>query len=287
MKNKHFNETTFQYAVDLLERDPFHATEKFKEYTEQYPTDYYARAFYALSLTRINMFEEAEKEYEDTLLESSSDNFYHTNYKNLRGFNYNMIIVKIKILAHQRKYQEILDLIDENMDMFAPNDIKYISYYCRIRLGIFNESFDTVSYRFLQTMNYSEDLFREHLKGHIKKYNKDLIDPNSNLFEDDFPIDKVLTEIKKYIPSDDYISPGYFENQYFFKYDYCGKVDDTWANLFTVVCYQGTSNIITMCPVVGYGGIPCTDLNYLKYEIEEPKVKRLSQIDKFNRRFKR
>ena len=42
-----------------------------------------------------------------------------------------------------------------------------------------------------------------------------------------------------------------------------------------------------MYPADDCENLPYTDLNYLNEEITNPKVKRLSQIDKFNQRYKR
>jgi hypothetical protein len=138
----------------------------------------------------------------------------------------------------------------------------------------------------MQAYNYNEELFKEHIKKHQKLYNTDQDNSNEYIFENDFPIEKIINEVKKYIPSDKKICPGYFDNTYFFKYDKCGKVKNTWTNIFTVVCFPNTNNIITMCPVSGYERLPYVNLNYLKdYEEEKTNVKRLSQIDKFNMRY--
>ena len=286
--NKYYNESAFQYAIDLLENDPFHAKLRFKAYIEKYPKDYYARAYYALLLTRLCEFDEAEAEYDYIKIKSQNDHFYICNQNDLRGFHYNMILVKMKILAYHEKYQELLDFIYKNRDQVHPEDIKYISYYCRIRLGIIDKNIETSSYRFLQTYNYNEKLFQEHIKKHLKSHIDDVDKPSGCVFNEDFPIEKVIAEIKKYIPSDKKLFPGYFDNTYFFKYDSCGMVDGTRTNYFTVVCFQNTSNFITLYPTLDCDKLPYVDLNYIRdLEEDKSKVKRLSQIDKFNMRYNR
>lgn len=286
--NKYYNEASFQYAIDLLETDPFHAKLRFKEYIERYPRDYYARAYYALLLTRLCLFEEAEAEYNYIKLKAQNDHFYICNQEDLKGFFYNMLIIKLKILAYQEKYEEMFNLIKDTKDTIHQEDFKYISYYCRIKLGTIDKNIQGGAYRFIQAYNYNEELFREHIKKHTKEYNDKEDSLVGSIFNDDFPIDKVIEEIKKYIPSDKKLFLGYFDNTYFFKYDNCGKVDNSKSNYFKVVCFQNTTNFITMCPALDCEKLPFVDLNYLRdLEEDKGKVKRLSQIDKFNQRFHR
>ena len=284
-----YNEAAFQYAIDLLEIDPYHAKERFEEYIEMYPKDYYARAYYAITLTRLGMFTEAKEEYDYITIKSQNDTFYNTRHNNINGFKYNLLVVKIKLLAYEGKYLEILDLINENKNLFNINDLNFITYYCRIKGGLFTEE-NVVSngYRFMQTYNYSEELFREHIKKHLYEYNIDIDEVNPVIFSEGFPIDKIIDEIKKYIPSDKKTCPGYFDDVYYFKYDNCGTVDNKKTNIFAVITYSNTREFITMYPVLGYERIQPIDLNYLKeFEVENTNVKRLSQIEKFNKRFNR
>ena len=108
-----------------------------------------------------------------------------------------------------------------------------------------------------------------------------------SIFAYDFPILEIVEEIKKYIPSDKRINGGFYDNVYIFKYDYCGKVEGKTANYFKVVCFDGTSDFITIYPCVEGKNLPYTDLNYLQYANANSnnRGKVLSQIDKFNRRY--
>ena len=104
------------------------------------------------------------------------------------------------------------------------------------------------------------------------------------MFVSKFPINKVLEEIKKYIPSDKRIYNGFYQDTYIFKYDYCGKDDNKAADYFKVICFHNTSDFITMCPSTNCQYLPCIDLNYMAKE--KPKQKQLSQIEKFNKRYR-
>ena len=69
------------------------------------------------------------------------------------------------------------------------------------------------------------------------KYNTDLEKPNKLLFSSDFPIDKVVEEVKKYIPSNKRLCEGVFEDHYIFKYDMCGRVNQKPEDYFKVICF--------------------------------------------------
>ena len=105
------------------------------------------------------------------------------------------------------------------------------------------------------------------------------------MFVSGFEIDRVLEEIKKYIPSDKRIYSGFYQDTYVFKYDFSGKDNNKATDYFKVICFHNTSDIITICPSLYCENLPYVDLNYM--EKEKPKQKTLSQIDKFNQRYRR
>ncbi len=295
-----YNEEAFQKAVDYLETDPLRSVEMLEDYTNKYPRDYYGKIIYALALTRICNFNKAEYIYNIVAKNVANEQFYYSGqHKNIEGFKYFMLMVKVKILAWNNRYREILDLVTENYRDFQKTDYTYLEYYTRMKLGLLRlneKELDNYPYRFRQAYRYDEELFRDHINKHVNEFNKNLAEPNEALFAEDFPIDKVIEEVKKNLPSDNRTFPGYFDDTYFFKYDDCGTVKNKetgvneWTNYFIVVCFHGTTNIITMCPVINSGKILVNDLTSIKYETVKPdeqKVRKLSQIEKFNKRFNR
>ena len=72
---------------------------------------------------------------------------------------------------------------------------------------------------------------------------------------------------------------------YVFKYDNCGKHDNKIANYFKIICFHNTQDYITMFPCSNCENLPYVDLNYLVNSNDIPKVKTLSQIEKFNKRY--
>ena len=57
---------------------------------------------------------------------------------------------------------------------------------------------DINSYLFRQIVSYDENDFIDHIKKHTADSNCDKDDPNKNIFSTDFPVDKIIDEIKKY-----------------------------------------------------------------------------------------
>ena len=143
---------------------------------------------------------------------------------------------------------------------------------------------DKYKYLYKQIIEYNENDFLTHIEKHLMSYN-DLDDRlNGSVFVSGFNVNEILAEIKKYIPSENGLCTGTLENIYVFKYDECGRVNNKLVDYFQVVALHDTCELITMYPI-DYGEfLPYVDLNYMN-KLDTPKVKRRSQIDKFNQRF--
>ena len=136
-----------------------------------------------------------------------------------------------------------------------------------------------------QIVEFHEEDFLEHIQKHTANYNMNLEHPNRAIFAPDFPLESVVQEIKKYIPSDKRLCYGFFVDTYVFRYDECGRYFHKIVDYFQVICFDdGQNHLITMYPAYNCENLPFIDLNYMK-EKEKPKVKTLSQIEKFNRRY--
>ena len=86
------------------------------------------------------------------------------------------------------------------------------------------------------------------------------------------------------IPNENKLSWGFIEDTYIFKYDGCGRDNDRLVDYFKVVTFKNSKDIITMCPSCDCEEFSHVDLNYLN-DKEEQKVKKISQIDKFYKRY--
>lgn len=281
MSKNHFNIWEFKQALELGEIDPISARVLYEEYLKKYPEDYSAYPYYCSNLITLGELELAEKVLEYVGKEYKKDNSFNKKEK----IEYNMFFSKIKLLSYQGKYEELYRLCVNNITRVADKSLNSVWFYSKKRTGrLNNEKRDVNSYLFSQIVRYEENDFYKHIEKHLSSYNENLEKPNSMIFEEKFPLKEVVEEIKKYIPSDKKLLLGFYDDIYYFKYDECGRVNNKLVNYFKVVCLHNSQDFITMYPVNGNDNLPHIDLNYIKKE-EPPKVKRLSEIDKFNQRY--
>lgn len=289
MKNKYFNTFEFRSALDLLEKNPEVSKLKFEQYIKDYPYDYSAYTYYITCLITLGNLEEAENNIEylkkiDYTNINSKDEFNKS--KHLQN---NIVFSYVKLLCYQHKYDELYKLCLDNFSIINNIGLSSVFFYCKKKLNMIdNGSRIGEKYLHRQMIDYKESDFLEHIKKHLPNFNKDLSSPNPSIFAYNFPINEIIEAIKNFIPSSKRLFTGFYDDTYFFRYDYCGKENNKYTNYFKVICLHDTSNIITMCPSLNCENLPYIDLNYLKQNINEEntKVKKRSQIDKFNQRYK-
>jgi hypothetical protein len=231
--------------------------------------------------------DEAKKMLEYVRKEYPLDSSFSSSIKRVRGIEKRLFLAEVRIMCYLEQFEKLDAYLKANYEMVKDLDFNSISFLCNAKLGkVKNVNSSRYSYLFSQIANYSEESFLKHVKKHLADFNKDLDEPNKNIFVPDFPFTKVLEEIKKYIPSEKSLSFGYIEDTYVFKYECCGREDNRMVDYFKVVCLHNSKKIITMCPSSVCENLPYVDLSYM-IEKDKKEVKRESQIEKFNRRFKR
>lgn len=287
LKTNRYNPNEFRTIIPLMKTNPFEAKNKCEEYLKKYPKDYMAYTYYASVLITVGQFNEADQVLEYSESTFRKNGYYASNENKLK----NIIANKIRILSYQERYEELYQLCTQYYQELLMMNFGAIHFYARKKTGRLQQELREInSYLFKQITEYQESDFLEHVKKHLSEYNKDLEEPNSNLFTPNINITELVEEVKKHLLSDNRIFPDFFVDTYIFKYDNCGTEDNKTVNFFKVICFHNTKDIITMCPVAENLNIPYIDLNYLNQNINQepsnPKVKRLSQIDKFNQRYK-
>lgn len=288
MKAQHFDCWEFRHIFHLVETNPYLAKEKMEEYLENYPNDHSAYTYYAYILIVLGYFKEAENILEYVKNTYIYDYNFMKDEKKVNLIRENIVFNTLKLLSYQERYEELHNYCNDNMKIIRKLSLNSLDFYCKRKLGIpFYESKERFSYLFKQISEYSEERFLDHIKKHIADYNQEEEIPNEFIFVPNFPIDKVLNEVKKNIGSDKRLYSGFYEDLYVFKLDNCGRVKNKLVNFFRVVAIHGTDNFITMFPADDCETLPHIDLNYLIKEEDKPKTKRLSQIDKFNQRYKK
>ena len=280
----YFNKEEFNNALSFYETNPLLCKEKFEEYFLKYPKDYSAYSYYISVLINLGLFQEAHKLINELEKVINNNNVIHDVQKIIFIRN-NLVFTKTKLLCYEENYQEAYNLLLKNKNIDI-RTYEFLELYCRSKLGLLKEERRFNSYIFRQIIEYRENDFREHINKHLASGNINTTTPNENIFVEEFPIDKVIPEIKKHFTSDKALYPGFFEDIYTFKYNMCGKDNGKLVNYFKATVFHNTDNIITMFPTKDCEHLPFTDLNYLKFE-EKEKVKTISQIDKFNNRFRK
>ena len=284
MKNRYYDEWEFKQALSFIETNPLIANLKFKNYLKKYPTDYSAQIFYISTLITLGNFEEAEKILETLKFSFEIDKDYQNNVNKTiqRKIKLNIISSTLRLLSYQEKYKELYQyyLLHINDIKELDIDIKKLIFYCKKKLDMLDiNKREQHNYIFRQIISYEENDFLVHIKKHLIAE-----ETNSSIFSNDFPLNEILIEIKNYILASKRIYPYLYADTYIFKYNNSGKVNDKSVDYFEVICFHNTSNIITMYPTECCEELPYIDLNYL-IKNNNPKTKKLSQIDKFNKRY--
>lgn len=263
------------------------ALQMYEEYLEIYYEDYLSYANYLILLITSGRFEDANNIID--MLEIFLGKDYDIyNMKNGWKKNIKSIILfnKLRLLIYTHKYQEALDFIDINKDKLiriVKFGLSKIKLYCKKQLGILNNINEDVSgYFYNQILDCSEDNFKEKAKEYIGKE-----DFSKIIFYSEFLFDEVIREVKKYINHCSKLHPDYFTDEIYFKYSSCGKDGNINADYVKVQTFHDTSDILTIHPVKHTRGITYVNLDYLKQEDESEYVKtrKISQIEKFNRRY--
>lgn len=285
MKAKYFNEWEFKRAYDLRETDPLKSKLLYEEYIQKYPKDYSAYPFYSSNLIALGELEEAEKILTFAKEKARNDKSFN-QFSKTEIFEQNLFFDEIKLMCYQKKYQELYNLFKNIKIKVKHRDLNSVWFYSKKQLGLLSEDKrDANSYLFRQITKYDENDFFDHIKKHLAENNENLKEPNSNIFVPGFPIKEVIEEIKKYIPSKKGLLLGFYDNIYYFKYSGCGRDNNKLVNYIKVVCFDGTKDIITLCPVIGSDTLPHVDLNYMVKDCGDVKIKKISRIDKFKQRY--
>ena len=281
MRNKN-EEKELTYNHNLLLKimknfkyEPFITISNLEYYIDKYPLDMTAYIYYSQILIDINNFESAEKviDYMDEMFPTVKDD--------------RAVFNKFRLLCLSEKYEEAKEFYDEYKYDLLNVDPKIDLFETIYETKNDNELKRSLFNRYVvnQIIDYQDDSFIDHIKKHLADYNKDFEQPNPALFNADFPLEKVLNEIRTLIPNDKSTNFSFYNNFYVFKYDNVGRLNNKPVDYIRVVVINGTDEIITMYPMQHGDYLPYIDLNYLNTIYQKPKVKTLSRVDKFYKKY--
>lgn len=285
MESKYYDKWEFEQLLSLAIVNPIEADIQYEEYLSKHSEDYTAYAYYASNLITLGKLDKAQKvlEYVESLYRNDA-NFAELD--KTKSFEHNLVYSKLKLLAYQKKYDKLFSFYKKNSyKLNEHKNMDPVIFYCLKQMEMLDVSKrHRNSYIFRQILEYNEDDFFEHIQKHLSEYNMNQSCDDKSLFGADFPIKDVVSEVKKRLQSSKSLYIGFYDDTYVFKYDGCGRVDNKLVDYFKVVCFHGTSDIITMFPDKDCQTLPHVDINYM--QLSSPSKKE-SQIEKFRNRYKR
>ena len=296
-KNSWFNSAELFRISKLYMRDPLHSLEQLGYYLEDYPYDHIAYTLYARYLTELCKFDEAEKiiSYIDSMTIGNPKFRGSSDLESTQRSDISLIVSKLQLHLHNKEYQEAFDLLKDKGELLNSDFYKLygtkVFLQKKLNLPVEKEYGLSDKYFPNQILNYSEEKFFDHIQNHL--YDDEFNEETSykGKFYDEFPIKRIVEEIKKIIPTDKRFHFDLLTDTYIFRYDNCGKnmYEDkhkySEANYFEVIAIHDTNKLITVYPVNHSNVNYYIDLNYLKDELDPKSVKKVSQIDKFNKRY--
>lgn len=286
--HKIYNYLELYKIIDCISFAPEQSLLKLQQYLREYPNDYVAYVYYMGCLINVGKFDEADDILQ--FLEFNKKNYYdysdRSDVDNMGKVEITFIINKIRLFMYLGMYDKAYSLCVDNFDDIYSkfNRIYSVRFFLENKLGICERNRDhQVGYLYKQILEYREDDFLDHIKKHL--YNETGEELSSSVFNPQFPINDVINEVKGLIPSSDKLCMGFFDNQYIFKYDYCGKTNYKTVDYLKVSTFHDTKDIITIFPFKDGRLLNYYDLNYLNESIDNCKVRKRDRVSSFNRRY--
>lgn len=201
---------------------------------------------------------------------------------------YHLQKIKLKYYAMNEQFEECYNFLQEVRDnsYFSRKEIRIdlipLSFYVRFHLGLLKEyEYNTSTYLFQQIINYDIKKTNEHIKRHIAEESYE-----NEKFLSSLAMEDIVNVVREKTPDEKHFNHRFFYNQYCFKLPKSGYIDGDITDTFTVITLNHTNSIITMYPEKNVKNIPIMDITPNITE-DNPKIKRKSQIEKFNERYKK
>lgn len=251
------------------------AIKEYQKYIQNYPKHLNAYVFYADALIKANRLDEAEYVLSQVIITPRTPN------KDIE----NLTMIKIKLLCCKKKYKECYELLLQNINIYFQRKSHFVLLikFLKRELGILNESDISrfKGYLFQQLYDYNEEKALAHIQEHHIFDDEDSI----SHFVKDFPLKEVYYKIRKMLPLENKIITNGVKELYVFKYDANGHVNNKLVDFIQIVTFQDSNDIITMYPYENEERAFFIDISPVLGEEEGIKLKRVSQIDKFNQRY--
>lgn len=244
---------------------------KATKYLEKEPNDVKVRFMRAKAYRFLNRFDEAIEDLKyNLMLENNNHSLTELYY----------------IYYHLNMYREaleILPLVYKNQ-CIKNYSLSISELVMKTQLGIPIRVKKDDNYVKSQIFNYSTKEAIEHIKQHLKEseYVQSIYNENIN-------IDYLFNLVRNAVKDSKKANINELLEVYFFGISNIGYCNDIPCNFIKVVVIPNTNNIITMYPTndVDYNYTCNIECDYDKLFKNQEKVKKISQIEKFNNRYKR
>lgn len=279
---KYFDDKEFKRILHLKKHgNRTQAMIASESYFEKYPYDSTFLPLYAFSLMNDGNLEHASQ-----VLDSFNNN-KHVIDRDVANYLY----AKIRLHGCYREYDKCYKIFSENEQLLKKyvNDFYFLKTFLKKKLEL---SLDielpvaNYSYEMFQILNYDPVLALNHCNEH--SYEDDEDNLKKSFFVSDFDIESVFNKVRDLIliNKDKATSVGVFKELYFFKCDHCGMYANCagYLDYFKVITFSDSNEILTMYPSEIFVDFPYIDITPVSLE-KHTKVKRMSQIDKFNKKY--
>ncbi len=262
---------------EIIELGQFQlAMKKIHEFIDNYGNDIEVLYLYGKLLRKTGYVEESINNFKKALevMQEKNTDFY-----------YNATIAELfKVYFINCYYKEAYDIL-----ISAPSALKFEHYndnmpnlsefkkLLEIRLGFYKEQGDE-SVLIQKVLYYDRERSIDHVKKHLKESGR----LDHSIFND-VDIDKLFALVEDSIKESKKMQRFAFNDLYMFEFYRIGQDN---SNKLMVVTNKGTNEIISMYPTQSNIKCQINDNLYRQVlEEESSKVKKISQIDKFNKRY--
>ena len=263
----------FYFKIKDLYRNKKYSTveKEATKYLDRYPNDINLRFMRARSCRKLGKFYEAINDLK-YILE--------------KGFNDHALLELYFIYYYLNMYKEALELLPiiyEKKPMNAYS-ISISEMVMRKQLGmeIKIKKGSRCDYIRGQIINYSIEEALAHLNKHINKSYE-----NVSVFSDGVDIKYLFDFVRESIDSTKKVNTEEIMEIYYLGIGNIGTLNNTPCNFIKVVVIPNTKNIISMYPTnnVDYNFVINLDIDYDRLFKRDNKVKTMSRIDRFNKKY--
>lgn len=267
---KYFRNGEYQNVISIFD--------KYLEVSDEYSIYYQNVKFMkARSLRFLKNYEEAIK-----LLKVSLEEIYDS-YCALELFSI------YYYLGRYEEALEIMELLYNDPNKPIANQSLYIAeLIMKKHLGLplpKNKNDDKLFYLRDQIINYNNDLAVEHIKQHFEKQEEEY----HVCFKSNIDIEYLMECVKENIKNSSKIISNEICEIHYFLVSNIGYNNNGNCNILKVILIPNTNNIITMYPIENFDNEVSSaiilDCDYEKLFKKEEKIKTISRIDKFNKRY--